>query len=66
MAEVKAFEEKSLNQQDFFDELVVSYSLYWKFLYTGVVSDSLTELFLAKIEIYVILFYCYANLILII
>ena len=66
MAEVKAFEEKSLNQQDFFDELVVSFSLYWKFLYSGVFSNSLIELFLAKIEIYVILFYCCANLILII
>jgi len=37
MGSAKAFKNKNLNNQDLFDEYVVSVTLYWKFLYTGVV-----------------------------
>lgn len=33
MSYAKSFKEKSLNQQDLFNECVVTFSLYWKFLY---------------------------------
>ena len=37
MAEAKAFNLKSLNYQDIFNEIFVTFSLYWKFIYTGVI-----------------------------
>ena len=43
MAQAKAFKLKSLNYQDFFNEIYISFSLYWKFLYTGVVQDKEIE-----------------------
>ena len=66
MAYAKALKGKSLNQQDLFNEYVVSTTLYWKFLYTGVVQSQEDLNFFAKIECSFILFFCFENLIFII
>mgnify|MGYP003347327481 CR=1 FL=1 len=33
MADTKAFKKKSLNWQDYFNEVIISATLYWKFLF---------------------------------
>ena len=66
MAEAKAFILKSLNYQDIFNEIFVSLSLYWKFVYSGVITNKEVEQFYAKMEIIFILFYCFVNLIVIV
>jgi len=37
MGHAKAFNKKSLNRQDKFNECIVSLSFYWKILYTSIV-----------------------------
>lgn len=65
MGHAKALEKRSLNYQDMFNECVVAASLYWKILYTSVTNQEDQYLF-AKMELFIILFYCFVNLIIII
>ena len=43
MAEAKAFKDKSLYFQELFNEIFVSLSLYWKYVYTGVIQNKEVE-----------------------
>ena len=66
MASSKAFSKRSLNMQDFFNECIISGSMYWKILYTNLIESQEDQYFFAKIEISFILFYCFVNLIIIV
>ena len=66
MASSNAFIKNFSNKQDLFNECIVLASLYWKMLYTKMVEKAEDQYFFAKYETIFILFYCFANLIIII
>ncbi len=66
MASAKAFKKKILNQQDFFNEYSIAASIYWKMLFTDLVENQEDQYNFAKMEMSLILFYCFVNLIIII
>ena len=66
MIKAKAFENKYLNQQDFINELIVSFSTFWMVLYTCIVKSKEDQHYLGKLETCVLLFYCTINLLIII
>ena len=66
MASSQAFRKRCLNRQNMFNEWVVSASIYWKILYTNYVGSQEDQYEFSKIEISLILFYCFVNLVVII
>ena len=62
MAESKSFALKLLNRQDYFNECILSTTLYWKMLYTNMVKNQQDKFLFAKIEFSIILFYFFINL----
>ncbi len=66
MASTKAFILKNMNIQDFFNECIISASIYWKLLYTNMIESQEDQYNYAKMEMSFILFYCFVNLIVII
>jgi hypothetical protein len=65
IAQANPFKEKNLNQIDLFNEIVVSATLYWKILYSGLINDEDDKTMYAKMESGFILLYCFINLIII-
>ena len=66
MASSKAFRRRSMNRQDIFCEFFVSASIYWKIFYTNLIQKENDKFYFANIEIGLILFYSFINLIIII
>ena len=66
MANAKALNGRKLNNQDFFNECILSLSLYWKMLFTNLIESQEDQYFFAKIEISLILLYCFVNIVIIV
>ena len=66
MGSSQAFRKRILNRQNMFNEWTVSASIYWKILYTNYIGSQEDQYNFSKIEMGLILFYCFVNLIVII
>ena len=66
MVSAKAFENKYSNWQDMMNECIVAFTFLWMILYSGIIKSNQDIIFYGKIEMCLIIIFCFINLLIII